>query len=286
MFESRPFNFLKQAERYRVVSKMETRNKTVLVTGASSGIGQGIAIAFGQNGHNVVVNYYGDDEGAQETLEQIKQGGGAGFIHKADVGQEAEVVRMFEETVAKYGRVDILINNAGIQKDSKFSGMSLDEWNKVINTNLTGQFLCAREAIQLFEKERQANPNDRAIGSIIFISSVHDIIPWAGHVNYASSKGGILMLMKSLALEVAPKKIRVNAISPGAIATDINDDVWKDDEKKKELLKLIPYQRIGSPEDVAKVAVWLASDESDYITGTTIYVDGGMTLYPGFVDNG
>lgn len=264
----------------------EPKNKTVLVTGASSGIGQGIAIAFGQVGANVIVNYHSDEEGANQTLEQISKGGGRGFIHKADVGKEDEVVAMFDKAVNEYGKLDVLINNAGIQKDNDFSSMTIDQWNKVINTNLTGQFLCAREAIQAFEVQESGTPEGKAIGNIIFISSVHDIIPWAGHVNYASSKGGILMLMKSLALEVAPKKIRVNAISPGAIATDINDEVWKDEEKKKELMKLIPYKRIGLPEDIAKVAVWLASHESDYITGTTIYVDGGMTLYPGFVDNG
>lgn len=264
----------------------ETTNQRVLITGASSGIGQGIAIAFGQQGANVIVNYHSDEEGANFTLDQIIKGGGKGFTYQADVGNEAEVVKMFNKATTEYGGLDVLINNAGIQKDSEFSSMTLEQWKKVINTNLTGQFLCAREAIQAFQAKKQGSPEGKAIGNIIFISSVHDVIPWAGHVNYASSKGGILMLMKSLALEVAPKKIRVNGISPGAIATDINDDVWKDEEKKKELLKLIPYKRIGLPEDIAKVAVWLASPESDYITGTTIYADGGMTLYPGFVDNG
>jgi glucose 1-dehydrogenase len=264
----------------------EKINQTVLVTGASSGIGQGIAIGFGKQGANVVVNYHSDEEGANDTLEQIIKGGGKGLTYKADVGKEAEVVAMFDKTINEFGTLDVLINNAGIQKDSEFSTMTVDQWNMVINTNLTGQFLCAREAIQQFEAKKAGSPEGKAIGNIIFISSVHDIIPWAGHVNYASSKGGILMLMKSLALEVAPKKIRINGISPGAIATDINEDVWKDEDKRKELIKLIPYQRIGSPEDIAKVAVWLVSPESDYITGTTIYVDGGMTLYPGFVNNG
>jgi glucose 1-dehydrogenase len=234
----------------------------------------------------VAVNYHSDEEGANETLAKIVASGGKGFIFKADVAKEEEVESLFKKTINEYGTLDILINNAGIQNDSEFSKMTLEQWNKVININLTGQFLCARAAIKSFELKKTASPDDVAIGNIIFISSVHDIIPWAGHVNYASSKGGVLMLMKSLALEVAPKKIRVNGISPGAIATDINDDVWKDEEKKKELLKLIPYKRIGLPEDVAKVAVWLSSSDSDYITGTTIYVDGGMTLYPGFVENG
>lgn len=264
----------------------QATKQTVIVTGASSGIGQGIAIAFGQQGANVVVNYHSDEEGANDTLETIKKAGGDGFIYKADVGNEEEVVSMFKKTVDEFKTIDVVVNNAGIQKDNSFAEMTLEQWNKVISTNLTGQFLCAREAVKHFNSKEQAGPEAKAIGNIIFISSVHDIIPWAGHVNYASSKGGILMLMKSLALEVAPKKIRVNAISPGAIATDINEEVWKDEAKKKELMKLIPYKRIGLPEDVAKVAVWLASPESDYITGTTIYVDGGMTLYPGFVDNG
>lgn len=262
------------------------KKQTVIVTGASSGIGQGIAIAFGKQGANVLINYHSDEEGANYTLDEIKKAGGNGFIHQANVGKEESVKEMFEKAIAEYGSIDVLINNAGIQKDNSFADMTLSDWEKVISTNLTGHFLCAKEAIKHFQTRKPANTYEKAIGNIIFISSVHDIIPWAGHVNYATSKGGILMLLKSLALEVAPQKIRVNGISPGAIATDINEDVWKDEAKMKELLKLIPYKRIGQPEDVAKVAVWLASSESDYITGTTIYVDGGMTLYPGFVDNG
>ena len=263
-----------------------SQKQTVLVTGASSGIGQGVAIAFGRQGANVVINYRSDEEGANETLKQVKDGGGDGIVVKADVGDEQQVRQMFEKAFETFGRLHVLVNNAGLQKDNTFAAMTLDEWNKVIDTNLTGQFLCAREAIRHFETQPTVGPEEKAVGNIIFMSSVHDIIPWSGHVNYASSKGGILMLMKSLALEVAPKKIRVNGISPGAIATDINEDVWSDEEKKKELMKLIPYKRIGVPEDIAKVALFLASDDSDYITGTTIYVDGGMTLYPGFVDNG
>ncbi len=262
---------------------MQNLNKTIIVTGASSGIGQGIAIAFGKLGANVIINYHSDEEGAKQTLKEITSAGGKGFIHQADVAKEDEVVKLFEAAIAQYSGFDILINNAGIQMDNSFSNMTLDEWNGVIDTNLTGQFLCARQAIRHFEKKPDIG---KCKGNIIFISSVHDIIPWAGHINYAASKGGILMLMKSLALEIAPKKIRVNAISPGAIATDINEEVWSDEGKKKELLKLIPYQRIGDVEDIGKAAVWLGSDESDYVVGTTIYVDGGMTLYPGFVDNG
>ena len=264
----------------------KSARQTILVTGASSGIGQGIAIAFGKRGANVVINYYNDEAGAIDTLEQVKAGGGNGLIVKADVGEEEELLQMFRKVHDEFGRLDVLINNAGIQDDSAFAEMTLAQWENVIGTNLTGHFLCAREAIRQFDTQEKLQQERKAVGNIIFISSVHDIIPWAGHINYASSKGGILMLMKSLALEVAPRRIRVNAISPGAIATDINDEVWGDKAKMKDLLKLIPYKRIGQPEDVAEVAVFLASTESDYITGTTIYVDGGMSLYPGFVDNG
>ncbi|RYZ34347.1 MAG: glucose 1-dehydrogenase [Sphingobacteriales bacterium] len=261
-------------------------NKTVLVTGASSGIGQGIAIAFGKQGANVIVNYHSDEDGANDTLTLIKKGGGNGIIVQANVGDEKDVQAMFARALEEYKSIDVVIANAGIQQDSDVIDMTLDQWNKVIQTNLTGHFLCAREAVRHFSSKPDVSNDSKAKGNIIFMSSVHDIIPWSGHVNYASSKGGVLMLMKSLALELAPKKIRVNAISPGAIATDINEEVWKDEQKKKELMKLIPYKRIGVPEDVANVATWLASPESDYVTGTTIYVDGGMTLYPGFEDNG
>ncbi len=163
--------------------------------------------------------------------------------------------------------------------------MSLDEWQLVIDTNLTGQFLCAREVARHF-CSRGIVSGRRAAGTIIFISSVHVMIPWAGHANYCAAKGGESMLMKTMAQELAPQKIRVNSIAPGAIKTDINKKVWSDPEQAKELLKLIPYQRIGEPADVAKVAVWLASDEADYITGTTIFVDGGMTLFPSFMNGG
>jgi glucose 1-dehydrogenase len=271
-----------------------TTPRNVLVTGASSGIGQGIAKKFGAEGSNVIINFRSDEAGANETLQAIVAAGGKGAIVQADVSKEKEVAALFSRAIEVFGDIDVVINNAGIQQDNSFADMTIEEWNKVINTNLTGYFLCAREAIRHFENRPRVggnavasrNEEAGAKGNIIFMSSVHDIIPWSGHVNYAASKGGVLMLMKSLALEVAPKKIRVNAISPGAIATDINEDVWNDETKKKELLKLIPYKRIGVPEDVANVALWLASPESDYVTGTTVYVDGGMTLYPGFENNG
>jgi glucose 1-dehydrogenase len=259
--------------------------KVAVVTGSSSGIGSAIAIELAKEGARVVINYRSDEEGAKATLSKVTEAGSKGIIVQADVSKEEDVSSMFDVASRQFGTVDILVNNAGIQQDDELVDMSLKEWQRVIDVNLTGYFLCSRQAIKEFLK-REAEMAGKAIGKIICISSVHDIIPWAGHVNYAASKGGVLMFMKSLALEVATKKIRVNAISPGAIKTDINEEVWSDKEKAQELLKLIPYKRIGDPEDVAKAASWLASDDSDYVTGTTIYVDGGMTLYPGFVDNG
>src|SRR5687768_17838577 len=218
--------------------------RKVLVTGASSGIGQGIAIAFGRLKAEVIVNYHGDKAGAERTVEEITKAGGKGELHQADVSNEREVEAMFDHVVKNHGWIDVLINNAGIQRDAAFAEMSLADWSKVIAVNLTGQFLCSREAIKVF-RGRENVDRSKAIGHIIFISSVHDVIPWSGHANYAASKGGIDMLMRTLAQEVAPHKIRVNAISPGAIATDINADVWKNELKKKELLQLIPYGRIG-----------------------------------------
>ena len=263
----------------------EFNGKTVLVTGSSSGIGKAVALAFGEAGANVVVNYHSSPEGAEEVTRLIIQSGGKAIAVKADVSKEAEVSELFAKTLDAYGKLDILVSNAGLQQDNDTEVMTLAQWQKVIDVNLTGQFLCAREAVKCFNQQRQVTPKGSR-GNIIMMSSVHDIIPWAGHTNYAASKGGLLLFMKSLALEVARQKIRVNAISPGAIKTDINKEVWSDPASAKKLLKLIPYGRIGDAQDVAKTALWLGSDDSDYVTGTTIYVDGGMTLYPGFVDNG
>jgi glucose 1-dehydrogenase len=201
------------------------------------------------------------------------------------VSKESDVQTMFSTLIAAFGRLDILVANAGLQRDAAVTEMTLDQWQAVIDVNLTGQFLCAREGIKQFLAQR-ASPHSKARGKIICMSSVHEVIPWAGHVNYAASKGGIMLLMKSLAQEVAEKKIRVNGIAPGAIKTNINKSVWSDPEQARQLLKLIPYGRIGEPEDIAKAAVWLASDESDYVTGTTLFVDGGMTLYPEFREGG
>lgn len=265
---------------------MKLTNQTAIITGSSSGIGKAIAIAFGQEGANVVINYNSSREKALEVVKQIKAAGGDAIAVKANVGKEADVLKMFEKAVAVFGRIDIVVANSGIQNDATFMEMTLEQWENVININLTGQFLCAREAAKHFVAQAKGQTPVLAIGKIICMSSVHDMIPWAGHVNYAASKGGVLMFMKSIAQELAPLKIRVNAISPGAIQTPINKSVWSSEQNMKDLMNLIPYRRIGQPEDVAKAAVWLASDDSDYITGETLYVDGGMMLYPEFSDNG
>jgi len=259
-----------------------------LVTGSSSGIGAAIAIAFGEAGAKVVVNHHSDDsrDEAEEVLAKIKAAGSDGFIQKCDTSNEEDVKAMFAEIFSRFGTIDIVVANAGIQQDASLLDMTLDQWNKVINTNLTGQFICAREAAREFKRRGVVKERSKAAGKIICMSSVHEVIPWAGHVNYAASKGGVKLLMQSMAQELAPLRIRVNGLAPGAIKTRINEDAWDTPEDEKKLLELIPYGRVGVPEDVAKAAVWLASDESDYVTGTTLFVDGGMTLYPGFEDNG
>jgi glucose 1-dehydrogenase len=266
--------------------KRKLEGQIALVTGASSGIGAGVAKAIAAEGAKVIINYSSSPDKAEMVLEEIQKAGGTAVTIKADVSKEKEVVSMFQETFKQFGTVDILINNAGLQKDNAFHEMSLEEWNRVIGVNLTGQFLCAREAIKEFLRRGVDLSKSRAAGKIICMSSVHEVIPWAGHANYAASKGGVMMLMKSIAQEYAPMKIRVNSIGPGAIRTPINHAAWQTPESYKQLLKLIPQKRIGEAEDIGGAAVWLASDDSDYVNGITLFVDGGMLLYPGFEDNG
>ncbi len=257
-----------------------------IVTGANSGIGEAIACGLAEAGAAVVINYVSGAERADEIAADIKAAGGKAIAIKADVSNEAEVQAMFRQTCAEFGSVDILVANAGLQQDAPLHEMTLTQWNKVIAVNLTGQFLCAREALREFLRRGVLRDISCSAGKIICLSSVHDTIPWAGHVNYAASKGGVSMFMKSLAQEYADRKIRINAIAPGAIKTPINTAAWATPEAEAALLRLIPYYRVGEPRDIARAAVWLASDHSDYVTGTTLYVDGGMTLYPEFREGG
>jgi glucose 1-dehydrogenase len=262
------------------------KNQKALVTGANSGIGEACALAFGAAGAAVAVNYVSRPEDAERVAQQIRQGGGEAIALQADVSREEQVTAMFAELLKTFGTIDILVNNAGLQRDSPFHKMTLEQWNTVMGVNLTGQFLCAREAVREFLRRGVVSRFSSAAGKIICMSSVHEVIPWGGHVNYAASKGGVMQLMKSMAQELAPKKIRVNSIAPGAIKTPINRSAWDTPGAEAELLRLIPEGRVGVPEDIANVAVWLASDASDYVTGTTLFVDGGMTLYPGFATGG
>ena len=269
-----------------MTSTRPLQGQKAVVTGANSGIGRAIAIALGGAGADVVVNYRDGEDAAMEVVRTISQSGSRALAHRADVSREAEVKELFQRAIEHFGTVDILVNNAGLQRDAAFEDLTLEQWNTVIGVNLTGQFLCAREAVREFKRRGVVESVSKAAGKIICISSVHEVIPWAGHVNYAASKGGVMLMMKSLAQEVAPYRIRVNSISPGAIRTPINTAAWSTPEAYAALMRLIPYKRIGEPDDIGKAAIFLASDESDYITGTSMYVDGGMTLYPEFASGG
>src|SRR3954464_15259882 len=261
--------------------------QVAIITGASSGIGAGVSKAMAAAGATVIINYPvpSTKDAAEAVLKEITDANGAGITYACDVSKEEQVIKMFADVVARFGTVDILVNNAGLQRDAKFTEMTLEQWNFVLGVNLTGQFLCAREAIKEFLR-RGVNGKSKAAGKIICMSSVHEVIPWAGHANYAASKGGVMLMMKTIAQEFAPRKVRINSIAPGAIATPINHDAWDTAAHLQSLLRLIPQKRIGQVEDIGKAAVYLASDDADYVNGTTLFVDGGMTLYPGFEDNG
>lgn len=262
------------------------RGQKALVTGANSGIGKATAIGLGRAGADVVVNYVAGREAAEEVAEEIASFGVRSAAYEADVSQEDQVVAMMDRMVQEFGTIDILVANAGLQRDARITDMTLAQWQKVIDVNLTGQFLCAREATKEFRRRGVVPEVSHSAGKIICMSSVHQLIPWSGHVNYASSKGGVQMMMQTLAQELAPEKIRVNAVAPGAIKTPINREAWETAEAREDLLRLIPYDRIGDPDDIAHAVVALASDLMDYVVGTTLYVDGGMTLFPGFATGG
>lgn len=257
-----------------------------IVTGANSGIGEGVAKGLADAGAKVAVNYVAAPEQAARVVDEIRQAGGQAIAIRADVSREDQVQAMFRDVIEAWGSVDILVNNAGLQRDAPLHEMSLKDWQFVLDVNLTGQFLCAREAVREYRRRGIVPELSAAAGKIICMSSVHDVIPWAGHANYAASKGGVSMLMKTMAQELAMHKIRVNAVSPGAIKTPINSSAWATPEAERELLKLIPYYRVGETQDIARATVWLASDMSDYVNGATLYVDGGMTLFPEFRGNG
>ncbi|NJB84958.1 glucose 1-dehydrogenase [Lewinella marina] len=260
---------------------IDLKGQTAIITGSSTGLGRACAIGLAREGMNVVINYHSSDKEAKEVRREIEAAGGRAIAVQADVSKEEEVIKLFEACHEEYGHLDLLVANAGLQADAAFTEMTLEQWNRVISVDLTGQFLCCREAARIFRRQG-VHEHSSAAGKIICMSSVHDEIAWAGHVNYAAAKGGVKMMMESMAQELAGDKIRINSISPGAIRTEINRAAWEGEDAMNELLKLIPYGRIGEAEDVANLCTFLASDASDYITGATIYIDGGMMLYPGF----
>ncbi len=262
------------------------KGQPALVTGANSGIGRAVALGLARSGADVAINYVANPEAAEEIAHQIEGHGQRAIALKADVSKEDEVEMMFAQAIDYFGTLHISVSNAGLQRDAPFDEMTLEQWNTVIGVNLTGQFLCNRAAVREFKRRGLDESVSVALGKIICMSSVHQEIPWAGHANYAASKGGIMQLMQSMAQELAPHRIRVNSIGPGAIRTPINTVAWNTPEAYAKLMKLVPYQRIGEPDDIARAAVWLASDAADYVTGTTLFVDGGMTLFPGFATGG
>jgi glucose 1-dehydrogenase len=279
-------NMSQQQRLLRAISVDALRDQPALVTGANSGIGRTVALGLAAAGADVAVNYISHPETAEDVAHEIEAMGRRAITLKADVSREDDVIAMFAKAMQHFGTLHICVTNAGLQRDAPLEEMTLDQWNTVIGVNLTGQFLCAREAVREFKRRGVVETVSIAAGKIICMSSVHQVIPWAGHANYAASKGGVMLLMKSMAQELAPSRIRVNGIAPGAIKTPINIAAWDTPDAYERLMQLIPYNRIGEPDDIARAAVWLACDAADYVTGTTLFVDGGMTLYPGFATGG
>jgi glucose 1-dehydrogenase len=268
------------------VTHKSLAGQRAVVTGSSSGIGKAIALAFAEAGAAVVVNHHSDAEAGKAVTAQIIEKEGRAVSVRADISRPRDVQRLFDAADSHFGGVDILVANAGAQADAPFLEMTLEDWRKVIDLDLTGAFLCAQEAARRFRRQGIDPNRSAALGKVLFVTSVHQRIPWTGHANYAAAKGGVKMLMETMAQELADQKIRVNAIAPGTIKTPINTAAWDTPAAARKLLKLIPYGRIGEVEDIAKSAVWLASDDADYVVGTTLFVDGGMSLYPDFREGG
>ncbi len=243
--------------------------RKVFVTGASRGLGRAIAVEFAREGYDVAVNAR-SVERLRETAEAIKKLGGEPLLLAGDVSIESDVAEMFRAIKESFNGLDVLVNNAGIQNRYRLEEMPLEEWSKVIGVNLRGPFLCSKYAVKLMEGRE--NP------SIINITSVHETLPKPYYVHYSASKGGLGMMTRTLALELAGRGIRVNAIAPGAMVTEMNREVLEDREKMRRLEAAIPLGRLGMPEEVAYAAVFLASDKARYITGATLYIDGGLRL--------
>lgn len=253
--------------------------KRAVVTGGNSGIGEAIALSLAEAGARVAINYVTHPETADALVQRIQGNGGAAMAIRADVSDHEAIAAMFGQIEADWGGIDILVNNAGIDGDRAL-GWETDiaAWHRVIEVNLLGAFHCAREALRRMVPQKS--------GVIITISSVHEVIAWSGYSAYTASKAAVGMLTKTLAQEAAPRGVRVLAVAPGAVRTPINRSVWSDPAKMQDLLEKIPLKRIGEPEEVARMVVVLASDIASYVTGRTIFVDGGMTDYPDFAHGG
>ncbi|CAK1221589.1 NAD(P)-dependent dehydrogenase [Fructobacillus cardui] len=255
----------------------DLNKKVAVITGGSKGIGNAIALRFAQEKMNVVINYHSDEAGAQAAVDEIRENGGDAVAVKADVSTETGVKALLQAAIDNFGGLDVWVNNAGMEIQTPTHKITLEEWNKVIGINMTGVFLGAKEALNYWLE------NDRT-GNIINMSSVHQQIPWPTFASYATAKGGVKLFTETIAMEYAPKGIRVNNIAPGAINTPINAEKFADKAQYEQTQSMIPMLKIGDPEDVADAAVWLASDQAKYVTGTTLFVDGGMTLYAAFQD--
>ena len=255
----------------------DLENKVAVVTGGSKGIGTAISERFGKEKMKVVVNYNSDKKGADEAVAAIKEAGGEAVAIQADVSTEEGINRLLETAINKFGQLDIWVNNAGMENQSATHELSLEDWEKVIKVNLTGVFLGTKAALNYFKGENRK-------GNIINMSSVHEQIPWPTFAHYAASKGGVKLFTETVAMEYAPEHIRINSIGPGAIKTPINAEKFEDPKQKEILENMIPMARVGQPKEIAAAAAWLASEESSYVTGITLFVDGGMTLYPSFQD--
>lgn len=253
----------------------DLKGKVAVVTGGSKGIGNAIARRLSEEKMKVVINYHSDKEGAEETVAELKKIGGEAVAVQADVSSEEGIQTLLDAAVSNFGELDLWINNAGMENQVPTHELTLEDWNKVIDVNLTGVFLGSKAALNHFLEHDKK-------GNIINLSSVHERIPWPTFAHYSASKAGVKGFNETIALEYAHKGIRVNSIAPGAINTSINAEKFEDDKQKAATLKMIPLDYIGKPEEVAAAAAWLASDESSYVTGITLFVDGGMSLYPSF----
>lgn len=253
----------------------DLKGKVVAITGGSTGLGRAMALRFAKEGANVAINYYKDEAEAQQVKSELEAYGVKAIIFGGDVQKEEDVVNFVQTTINELGTLDVMVNNAGIENPVPSHEMPLEDWNRVIGTNLTGAFLGSREAIKYFVEHDIK-------GSVINMSSVHEMIPWPLFVHYAASKGGIKLMTETLALEYAPKGIRVNSIGPGAIDTPINAEKFADPAQRADVESMVPMGFIGEPEDVANCAAFLASEQARYVTGITLFVDGGMTKYPDF----